>query len=42
VGSVRPVPDVVEEHVVGEFSELGGEVAEHVPAAADLLGLLQS
>ena len=34
------VPDVLEEHVVGEFRELGSEVAEHAAPSAGLLGLI--
>jgi hypothetical protein len=38
-GQLGSVPHVGEKHVVGEFSELRGEVAEHVPTTSCLSGL---
>ena len=34
------VPDVVEEHVVGQCGELRGDVADGAAAASDLSGLI--
>src|ERR671916_582738 len=39
-GEFRPVPDVLEEHVVGELGKLRGDIADGAAAAADLSGLI--
>ena len=39
-GEFRPVPDVLEEHVVGQLGKLRGDIADGAAAAADLSGLI--
>jgi hypothetical protein len=39
-GEFGPVPDVLEQHVVGELGKLRGDIADGAAAAADLSGLI--
>ena len=39
-GELGPVPDVVEEHVVGQRGQFRGDVADCAAAATDLSGLI--